>query len=109
MSRGRSIAEVIRDHAARLDFLRAVLEDENIVTSSPHQNLIWGFLQAMEGKAAIALTESLRLEASEEVAIQLYCLAGFNGSVWTKVEEIGGAVFEGYWAKVNPSWRGENR
>ena len=104
---GRSIAEVIRDHAARLDFLRAVLEDENIVTSSPHQNLIWGFLQAMEGKAAIALTESLRLEASEEVAIQLYCLAGFNGSVWTKVEEIGGAVFEGYWAKVNPSWRGE--
>ncbi len=103
---GRSIAEVIRDHAGRLDFLRAVLKDENILTSSPRQSLLWGFLQEMEEKAAIDLAEGLWREDRKEEGVQLLCLAGFNSAVWSKVDEMGGAVSEEYWAKVHPPWRG---
>ena len=104
---GRSIAEFIRDHAGRLDFLRAVLEDENILTSSPHQSLLWGFLQEMGGTAAIALAEGIWLEGSKEVGVQLLCLAGFKSVVWSKVEEMGRTVSEEYWTKVQPPWQGQ--
>lgn len=103
---GHSIAEAIEDQARRQDFLRAVLEDENILTSSRHQSLLRGFLQGMKCEAAIALAESFRLEVDQEVGVQLFCLAGFNRSVWSRIEEVGGAFSEGYWANVQPSWRG---
>lgn len=105
---GHSIAEVLKDQARRRNFLRAVLGDENILTSSHHQSLLRGFLHGMDPTAAIGLAESLRLEAGQEVGIQLFCLTGFNRSVWSKMEEMGGTVFEGYWAKVHPSWQGNS-
>ena len=103
---GRSITDVISDHADRLDFLRAVLNDRDILISSPHQSLLCGFLQELDDKAAIDLAKCIWRNERKEEGVQLLCLAGFNSVVWSKVQEMGRAVSEEYWAKVRPPWRG---
>ena len=103
---GCTIAEVIGNHAKQVAFLEAVLDDDRSLTSLPHRNLLRGFLQRIEGKAAVALAEKILLDGKREAGIQLLCLSGFNAEVWSKVQDMGRAVSDEYWAKVRPPWRG---
>ena len=102
---GGSFAEAIENEDGRLAFLRAVLEDGNVLTSAPHQFLISGLLHGVGVLPAIRLMEGLWLECGEDVGTKLLCLCGFDRLVWSKVEGMGNSIANKYWAKVQPSCR----
>ena len=102
---GTSAAEAIEDKDARHAFVRAVLEDGDVLTSVPHQFLISGVLYGVGGTPAIRLVKALWPACSESVGVKLLCLCSFDRLVWSKVEGMGKTIADKYWANVHPSWR----
>ena len=101
---GESLAQQVKDHDELLSFVWAVLGDGDVLASRRHQFLISGLFHGMGSSAAVSLVETLRQACTEDVGVMLLCLVGFERSVWSKLEAVGGTVACQYWAKVEPTW-----
>ena len=101
---GRAAAATAEDEQAGLALLRAVLGDGDVLTSAPHQSLIWGFLQGIGAGAAIAFVQRLWPEVGEEVGVKLLCLCAFERQVWSAADVMGELVGNEYWGNVGPCW-----
>ena len=102
---GQSAADVIEGEEERLEFVRALLADDDVLASVPHQLVISGFLHGIGGGAAVSVIQALWPERGMEVGVMLLCLAAFDSLIWSKVDGLGGTVSQAYWARVQPSWR----
>lgn len=101
---GGCVAHALSDIESRLEFLRVILENGDILISDQHQTLTRGFLQALETRSAIEIVDELRDEVGEKVSIRLLSLSDFNNLVWQSVNENGTEFATAYWAHVRPTW-----
>ena len=105
---GWSLAESGSDDQALLNFIRAVMEDGDILKSASHQSLISGVLQCVEQECAVSFVRLLCEECGTDVGIQLLSLCRFDRPAWSQADELGEDVAARFWSSVQPSWRNHN-
>lgn len=106
---GATAGQIIGDASDQAAFAKAVLDDGPILSSLPHQWILGGFLCAIGGQRAISLIDLLAPAHDEDVLVKLLCLSGFEKAVWNRVDQLGDAVSQKYWASVNAVWRPSNQ
>ena len=99
-----AMTEAMKNEQVVLDLVRAVLEDGDILGSTPHQSLVSGLLQGVDHGTAITFVQRLWRECGEDTGVKLLCLCGFDRPVWSAAHGMGDTVAHKYWIKVQPSW-----
>ena len=101
---GRCFGAVLTDIYSQGKFVDFIIPEYSVTESFAVKQLVESFFAELGAGVTCSILELLHKTVSDEVLLELYCVAPFEMATWAEVERFDAAFQNTYWMSVIPHW-----